>query len=381
MITADKVTIGLNVGGSSVRRIEMLRKVARVFRYDAMWTVDHYLGWVPQQLWDKGFLWNADPQGTPHAYLDWQVLLGHLAGRSGRIQVGVAVTEAVRRHPVTLAQAAMTLSHLTKEPPILGIGAGETENTVPYGLDFSRPVRRLEEALQIIRSCFTSRGAFDFEGEVFRLDKAILDLAPPPDRVPQIWIAGHGPRMLSLVGRFGDGWYPTLPYTPGAYADSLALVRTAAVEAGRDPATIVPAWSAIAVLGKTERDARRLLDTPYMRFMSLLAPDEVWQRHGETHPLGEGFAGLVAFVPQWHTEAEIRAARAAVPVDLVADTVLWGTPDAVLSRLRDFVDAGLRHLVLNPASALASRRDMLFSLRAAVSLSRKLRDSGTDPSA
>lgn len=61
-------------------------------------------------------------------------MLGHLASRAGRLRLGVGVTEAVRRNPVVLAQAMITLAHLTKRAPILGLGSGERENTVPYGL-------------------------------------------------------------------------------------------------------------------------------------------------------------------------------------------------------------------------------------------------------
>ena len=74
------------------------------------------------------------------------------------MRLGVGVTEPIRRHPVLIAQAMMTLSHLTKRAPILGIGAGERMNIDPYGLDFSEPVTRLEEALQIIRLCLSAPG-------------------------------------------------------------------------------------------------------------------------------------------------------------------------------------------------------------------------------
>ena len=64
----------------------------------------------------------------------------------------------------------MTLSHLTKRAPILGIGAGERMNIDPYGLDPSEPVTRLEEALQIIRLCLSAQGPITFSGKHYRLD-------------------------------------------------------------------------------------------------------------------------------------------------------------------------------------------------------------------
>ena len=90
-----------------------------------------------------------------------------------------------------IAQAALTLAHLAKRAPILGLGSGERMNTQPYGLSFAHRVGRLEEALQIIRRCVSARGPIDFDGKHFRLDNAVVDLAAPPGRIPQIGL----PRM------------------------------------------------------------------------------------------------------------------------------------------------------------------------------------------
>ncbi len=375
MITADDVTIGLHCGTQPpLRRIERLTRAARWLGFDAVWTVDHFLGFFPQSIWDKDFSWFANPEGSPHSFFDYQVLLGHLAGKAGKLQLAVGVTEPVRRHPVLLAQLAMTLSHVAKSPPIIGIGSGEAENIVPYGLDFARPVSRLEEALQVMRLCFDSKGPIDFSGEFYQLQDAVMDLRPKTDNEPRLWLAAHGPRMLELCGRFGDGWWPALPYTPESYSEALGTIRNAAFKAGRDPNVIVPGWTTVVVIGKTEKDARALLETPPVRFMTLLAPDDVWQRYGHEHPLGKGFGGMIDFTPQRYDRATVLEAMSRVPVDLVAEAMLWGTSSSLYAKFGDFVDAGLRHLALNPVSALVSRRDALYALRTMVSLLRKLRD-------
>ncbi|MGA9596243.1 MAG: LLM class flavin-dependent oxidoreductase [Acidimicrobiia bacterium] len=376
MITADRVSIGLGVGTQPpLRRIALMARVARLARFDAVWTVDHFQGWFPQELWTKDMSWLASKESTPHAYFDYQALIGHLAGRVGRMHIGVAVTEPMRRHPVLLAQTAMTWSHMTKSAPILGIGAGERENTVPYGIGFDRPVAHLEEALPIIRRCFESRGPFDFDGEFYDLDKAVMDLAPVPGRRPRIWVAAHGPRMLRLTGRYGDGWYPTFPMSPEKYAASLASIRSAAREAGRDGRLIVPAAQMVVVVGRTEREARKYLGERIMRFLALLAPASLWAEHGFEHPLGADFRGLVDFIPAEHPVDRLEEALSRVPVAAVAETVMWGTPHRVLDRLESYVDAGLRHIVLNPASAAVSRRSAVYSFRAVASILHRLRRS------
>ncbi len=376
MISPDRVSIGLGVGTQPpLRRIALAARVARSARLDAVWTVDHFQGWFPQELWNRDMSWMASPESTPHAYFDYQSLIGFLADRVGTMQIGVGVTEVLRRHPVLLAQAAMTWSHMTKTAPILGIGAGERENTVPYGISFDRPVAQLEDALPIIRRCFEARGPFDYHGEVYDLNKAMMDLNPAPGRTPQIWIAAHGPRMLRLTGRYGDGWYPTLPMSPDRYSTALARIRDAAKAAGRDGRSIVPAMQSLAVVGRTEREARRHLGTRIMRFLALLAPASLWEQNGVDHPFGDDYRGLVDFIPSDYPVARVEAALDRVPVDIVAENVLWGTPDMVREHIESLVDAGMRHIVLSPASAAISRRSAVYSVRAVFSILRRVRKS------
>jgi phthiodiolone/phenolphthiodiolone dimycocerosates ketoreductase len=171
--------------------VRLLVSMARCFRLDSVCVYDHFQSLIPTSVWES--VWWSTRTGSPHAIYEFQTLLGALAARAGRMQLGVAVTEPIRRHPVLIAQAAMTLAHLTKRPPILGLGSGERENTVPYGLDNAHAVDRLTEAVQIIRRCFSCTGPIEFEGKHFRLDGAVMDLQPPPGRTPQIWIAASHP--------------------------------------------------------------------------------------------------------------------------------------------------------------------------------------------
>lgn len=114
---------------------------------DSVFVWDHVQDFFPSSVWDEGFSWLTAQSESPHEWFEFQTLLGYLAAKAPDLRLGVGVTEPIRRHPVVLAQAALTLAHLSRRPPILGIGSGERENTEPYGLDFSRPVGRLEEAL------------------------------------------------------------------------------------------------------------------------------------------------------------------------------------------------------------------------------------------
>lgn len=66
----------------------------------------------------------------------------------------------------------------------------------------------------LIRLCLTSPGRISFSGSHFKLGRASMHLQAPPGRLPEIWVGGHGGRMLRLAGRYGDGWYPASVVSP-----------------------------------------------------------------------------------------------------------------------------------------------------------------------
>jgi phthiodiolone/phenolphthiodiolone dimycocerosates ketoreductase len=372
------MSIGFGVGTQApLAQVRGMTLLARALRADSVWMVDHWTGLFPQVIWDRDLTWTAGAGTSPDEFYDYAVLSGYLARRIGlRAQLAVGVTEPLRRHPVLIAQSALTLAHLTRRPPILGLGAGERENVEPYGLDFSRPVSVFEEAVQVIRLCLESRGTVDFTGEHFMLDGAILDLQAPPGRTPEIWIAAHGPRMLRLTGRYGDAWYPTFPMPPEVYADGLNRIRRAAREAGRDPEAIVPAMQVFVITAGTEAGARELLGSRAIRFAALLVGDEVWQRHGHTHPLGRGFRGMIDLVPQQFDRERLEEAIAEVPVELMEADAVWGTPDQVVAKIRALGEAGLQHVHLVPLSAMVSRRAAFETIRGMFTIARRLRTGG-----
>ncbi len=340
-------------------RIRMITGLARLSGLASLVVWDHFQEFYPRAMWTRDSTWFCDKTPSPHESFDYQTLLGALASQAGRLQLGVGVTEPIRRHPVLIAQAALTLAHLAKRAPILGLGSGERMNTQPYGLSFDHRVDRLEEALQIIRRCITACGPINFDGKHFRLENAVMDLAAPPRRIPQIWLAAHGPRMLALAGRYADGWLPMLPATatPQQYGAKLAQMRDAAQAAGRDPEAITPALMAPTVVAPTAKKARALLNRRIVRYWALMFPAQRWQEAGLEHPLGPDFAGFVELVSESYDQATLEKALAAVPLELLDHGLLIGTPTQIAERLRQFGEAGLRHVVLGPISAYVSRAD------------------------
>ena len=374
-LTTPDIAVGLQLGTQPpLSAVRAYLLAARAMRLDSVMVIDHFQNVFPTAIWNPELTWLAKRRRTPHDHFDYQAFLGYLAPRAGRLQLGVGVTDPIRRHPVVIAQALLTIAHMTRRPPILGLGAGELLNIAPYGLDYRHRTTRLEEALQVIRLCLHATGPIDFEGQHFRLQRARMDLRAPKVRMPRIWVAAHGAQSLALAGKYGEGWYPTMVTTPEEYAEHLKVVRDAARAAGRDPDAITPALHRFTVIGRTEQEVQAMLNTRAMRALALVSPAQQWRAAGAVHPLGDDFNGLTDFVPERYDKATLDKAIAAVPVDVLRHGPLpYGTPDQALRRLCAFGEAGMRHVILAPVSGLISPRAALQGLRATGTMARALK--------
>jgi phthiodiolone/phenolphthiodiolone dimycocerosates ketoreductase len=282
-------------------------------------------------------------------------MLGHIAARNrvGRLRLGVGVTDSGRRNPAVTAQAAATLHLLTRGRAILGIGPGEREGNEPYGVDWSKPVARFEEAMATIRALWDSGGELvNRDSPYFPLRNAIFDLPPYRGKWPEIWIGAHGPRMLRATGRYADAYFPSFPHRPVDYKQRLDAVRSAASDAGRDPMSIIPALLMFAVTGRTRDDVDAALDSEVLRAFALNASDEVFVRHGAQHPLGAGFAVAQDLVPHDMDAQTALSHVATVPSSLMREMLLNGTPDEVIEQAAQWRDCGVRYLVIINASLM-----------------------------
>ena len=154
----------------------------------------------------------------------------------GRLRLGVGVADADRRNPAATAQAAATLHLLTRGRA--GIGPGKREGNQPYGVEWTKPVARFEEAMATIRALWDSGGELVCrDSPFFPLHNAVFDLPPYRGKWPEIWIAAHGPRMLKAAGRYaghheqhdgGRDGHRVAPGVDAAARTTSSVVRTLA---------------------------------------------------------------------------------------------------------------------------------------------------------
>src|SRR5439155_4028579 len=99
----------------------------------------------------------------------------------------------------------------------------------------------LEDALEILTRLWTGE-VVSYDGHQVSLRDAQLRPTPVQKPHPPIWIGGNGPkRTLPLVAKYADVWHAW--GTPSSLREANARIDELAVEAGRDPASIVRAGS------------------------------------------------------------------------------------------------------------------------------------------
>lgn len=316
-------------------------KVMDSDRYHSIWLPDHMVSFWPDSIWTPEFTDLATVSHSPHRHLDAFAVAGAVAVLTKNVPIATSVVDTVRRHPAMLAQTALTLDHLSKGRFILGLGSGETENTVPYGFDFSKSVSRFEESLQVIRLLWDSEGPVDFEGRFYKLHHARLDTEPFEDRFPRIWIGCSGPRMLEITGRYADGWWSAAARTPDDYAAKLTTLRRAAERAGRDPMTIVPAKIMTCLIGD-DADLAEIVKAPLVKAYILLISAERTRAAGFEHPMGGNWRGYQDIDPAILTRERILSMLGKCDVGAILSVIPHGPPRKIAQIVKGYVDAGLR---------------------------------------
>lgn len=321
-------------------------------RYHSIWIPDHMVSFWPDSIWTPEFTDLAISSPSPHRHLDGLAVAAAAAVLTKNVPIATTVVDTVRRHPSLLAQTALTIDHLSKGRFILGLGSGETENTVPYGFDFSKPVSRFEESLKVIRLLWESDGPVNFEGQFYHLHHARLDTEPYEGRFPKIWIGANGPRMLDITGRYADGWWPAGAWTPEEYGAKLKVIREAAEKAGRDPMAITPATTNFCLIGD-DAELAEILEAPLVKALVMQIPAEVLRERGHQHPLGEDWRGMQDIDPAKFPRERILDMLTRTRPEHILSVVEHGSPQQIAAKYKGYVDAGMRVAKLLDYSGMA----------------------------
>ena len=170
-----------------------------------------------------------------------------------RIELGTSVVPTFPRHPMVLAQQALTVSAVSGGRLSLGIGLShQVVIESMMGLSFDKPVLHLREYLEVLGPL--SRGEpVAFDGKLYHVHGGLTVAGASPFA---ILVAALGPQLLKVAGTLADGTvtWCTGPQTLGSYI--LPAITAAADEAGR-PAPRIVAALPVCVTTDVERARTR----------------------------------------------------------------------------------------------------------------------------
>ncbi len=212
--------------------------------------------------------------------LDAISTLGIIGQSTQSLELGTAVTPTYPRHPVAMAQQALTSQAATNGRFVLGIGLSHkfvVEDM--FGLDYSKPASHMEEYLQVLQPLLAGEQT-EHAGEQFKVNAA-FKVHDAPSKPPVI-VAALGPRMLKIAGRLAEG---TITWMTGAKTLANHIVpgiNAAANEAGR-PAPRIIAGLPIVLTSKPD-EARTAIAEQLAIYGQLPSYKAMLEREGASGP-------------------------------------------------------------------------------------------------
>lgn len=274
-------------------------ELAAELGYDSVWTINHFQSNL------------ATPQPIS--------MMASLIPRTGSMTLGTGILLLPLFHPVHVAEEFATLDHLSGGRVVLGVGAGYRENELAaFGIDPPSRFRRLDESLRVIRALWSGERV-DHEGEFYPLHDASIGIRPLTPGGPPMWVGAGGKLAVRRAARLGDAWYapgnsPSKRFLP----EHVAVYDEALREAGKDPATVErPIGIELYCAPTTEQAIETALPHARREYSTYAEyPALRWQR--------DRFD------------------------ELVANTLLLGSPEHLIERISALRDQGFNHVIFRP---------------------------------
>lgn len=259
-------------------------------------------------------------------YLDAMTAIALAGSVTTTIEIGTAVVPLQTRHPVSMAQQALTTQSACGGRFTLGLGPSHHWIVKDQlGLPYDRPAGLLRDYLAVLNGAFAGTGKVDVDNANYRVHSP-MDVAGPLS-VPVV-ISALGPVMLRIAGEHAAGTILWMA-DERAISDHIApRITKIAAEAGR-PTPRVIAGVPVALCGTNEVDAARAHASEVLGHADISPNYERLLEHGDAEDVG--------------------------------DTMAAGDETAVVQRLLRYRDAGVTDLAArivplgdDPASRLAS---------------------------
>ena len=249
-------------------------------------------------------IWQTDRLISPFPMLECMSLMAALAGRTKRIKFGFNVVSLAFRDPLLVAKQCATIDFLSNGRllPAFGIGNPRAPEWGAVGIDTKGRGKRTDEALDIIARLWRE-DKIDYDGKYFQLQGASINPKPKQANIP-MWIGGDSAAAVRRTARIGTGWQAGLQ-TPEEVAPVIAAIRAEVAKSDR----------------QIDDDHYGAAFPFYFGSPDDAGPQQHLRRHKErTGKDGESYMAV-------------------------------GSPDKVLQRLTEYVDAGASKFILRPIAA------------------------------
>src|SRR5262245_13790481 len=250
-----------------------------------------------------------------------------LMGRAtGRIELGTAIVPIQTRHPIAMAQAALSNQAVCAGRFTLGLGTSHhwiIEGML--GLPYERPAHEMRNYLEVLNAALRGPGSVEVENDSWRVHSPmdVTDYPPTP-----ILLAALAPVMLRIAGEHASGTILWMADERAVAEHVAPRITKAATAAGR-PAPRIVAGVPVALCSKDEVDAAR-----------------GWANRVLAH---------AEYCPNYQRLLEHGDA------DDVGDILAAGDESAIVERLRAFRDAGVTDLAVRPLAVGPDRAARLES--------------------
>jgi 5,10-methylenetetrahydromethanopterin reductase len=168
--------------------------------------------------------------------LDAMAVLTIVGREVPRIELSTGVVPTYSRHPMTMAQQALTVQAASGGRFVLGIGLShQLVIEGMFGLSFDKPVRHMREYLSVLMPLIND-GKVSFTGETISSE---ISLGIEP-RIPcAVLVAALGEQMLRLAGTVTDGTVTWMTGPATLASHTVPTITAAAAEAGRPAPRVV----------------------------------------------------------------------------------------------------------------------------------------------
>ena len=184
-------------------------------------------------------VWVAEAYGY-----DAPSLMGYLAAKTERVEIGAAILPIYSRTPTLIAMTAAGVDAISGGRCVLGLGASGPKVIEGFhGVPYDRPLTRTREIIEVCRNVWAREAPLTHDGAVFHiplpqgqgtgLGKALKIIGHPVrSRIP-IWVAALGEKNVAMTAEVADGWLPLFFVPEKAAGVFGAALRTGAAK--RDP--------------------------------------------------------------------------------------------------------------------------------------------------